>query len=1183
MRPLRLTTLCLGLSIAGCHDDRSGELAQTCATNAECSTALCHNGFCLDPDGDEDGDGLSNGLEDSLGTNALNSDTDGDGQDDPTEVGDTAAPTDTDGDGAIDAVESSLVDTDGDCLVDEQDADGPGFPAALEATRSQLCLSDGVCGGDGAALITLSCANGLASPTCDYSGVPAWQASEDLCDKLDNDCDGEVDEGCVDLCADGVLGEEESDVDCGGPDCPGCAPGLSCDDGADCESLICDEGTCTLATCEDGVTNGSESDVDCGAPGCPGCPVGGVCEEASNCLSSVCTDGVCAPGDCSDGFVNGAESDIDCGGPLCPACADNTACNDGLDCISGVCIERRCEPATCDDGVFNGVEVDVDCGGTVCDACAPGARCNEDDDCESLVCTDGVCMAATCDDATQNQGESSLDCGGPSCPGCAPGETCSAPTDCESLVCDAGVCAPATCSDQIQNQGEGGVDCAGPCPVCVAGDLCGDAGDCESNVCTDGVCQAATCDDGVRNADETDVDCAGDCPPCAVGDACVLGSDCDSTYCAANVCVTPLCTDGVLNGTETDVDCGGPSCAPCDDGLLCGDPVDCMSLVCTGGTCTPATCDDGVSNQGETGVDCSGPCDACPTGEGCETSTDCVSLVCDVGADGGVCLAATCADGVLNQGETDTDCGGPSCPGCANGDGCVEWEDCASGYCAGGACVEPTCSDGVTNGNETDVDCAGDCAPCDDGAGCQTGADCTSLVCEGDVCQVPACDDGVENGLELNPDCGGPDCGGCADGLSCCTSEDCAVGNCTLGGFCMQRTDVDVGASTTCIAQADGRVRCWGANTTGKLGIASSDDVGDDETAAFAPWIALGGASTVVDSANDGSCALLEDATVRCWGATQYTLNSALGVVGDNESPTAAPLIALDSTIGQISMGHTHVCARHGDGRVTCWGNGHASLVGAGTGQAMPSTAAELVAISLGERVTHVDAGGRFNCALLESGGVRCWGRALKGALGYGNVADRGDDEAASALPLLDLPGDVIQLSAGFEHACALLAGDAGVVCWGRGQEGQLGNGGTEDIGDNETVGTVTPVLAGQSIVEVKAGTTHTCARDAAGAVRCWGHFRRLGTGASTNLTTAAAALPVTLDSPAVALDVGANHSCARLQNGFLKCWGVGTSGALGQGSTDNIESVPPPVQDACDNVVLPCATGSCVAGQCVP
>jgi hypothetical protein len=97
----------------------------------ECETGLCGGCICLAPDGDEDGDGLPNGLEVALATNPLVVDTDLDAVDDPTEVGAVAAPADEDGDGAIDAVESLIDDCDEDGLVDQRDADdglgGKGF------------------------------------------------------------------------------------------------------------------------------------------------------------------------------------------------------------------------------------------------------------------------------------------------------------------------------------------------------------------------------------------------------------------------------------------------------------------------------------------------------------------------------------------------------------------------------------------------------------------------------------------------------------------------------------------------------------------------------------------------------------------------------------------------------------------------------------------------------------------------------------------------------------------------------------------------------------------------------------------------------------------------------------------------------------------------------------------------
>ncbi|EDM76079.1 putative lipoprotein [Plesiocystis pacifica SIR-1] len=68
----------------------------------------------------------------------------------------------------------------------------------------------------------------------------------------------------------------------------------------------------------------------------------------------------------------------------------------------------------------------------------------------------------------------------------------------------------------------------------------------------------------------------------------------------------------------------------------------------------------------------------------------------------------------------------------------------------------PECMNGRLDGDETDVDCGGSCEPCADGLGCAEGPDCASGVCEDGTCQAPTCDDEVANGGEYGVDCGGP-------------------------------------------------------------------------------------------------------------------------------------------------------------------------------------------------------------------------------------------------------------------------------------------------------------------------------------------------------------------------------------------------------------------------------------------
>ena len=87
-------------------------------------------------------------------------------------------------------------------------------------------------------------------------------------------------------CANGVLDEPESDIDCGGT-CPKCAPGRTCAIAADCASGVCSgqPKTCQAPRCDDGVRNGDETDVDC-AGACPGCALGAACEAGTDCIAS---------------------------------------------------------------------------------------------------------------------------------------------------------------------------------------------------------------------------------------------------------------------------------------------------------------------------------------------------------------------------------------------------------------------------------------------------------------------------------------------------------------------------------------------------------------------------------------------------------------------------------------------------------------------------------------------------------------------------------------------------------------------------------------------------------------------------------------------------------------------------------------------------------------------------------
>ncbi len=181
----------------------AGYCSSSCTGSNDCSGGVCIEKHCQAPELDFDGDTLTNAYELKYAMKADNSDSDGDGIDDPTEIGpDLKNPKDMNGDGIPDAVQSNLVDSDKDCIIDAADkVKGPDpLPAA-----TGFC-DQGVCQGKADSL-TLTCdpasASGKPSGSClgcicqpkTPGGVAGWQAQETWCDKLDNDCDGSTDEG----------------------------------------------------------------------------------------------------------------------------------------------------------------------------------------------------------------------------------------------------------------------------------------------------------------------------------------------------------------------------------------------------------------------------------------------------------------------------------------------------------------------------------------------------------------------------------------------------------------------------------------------------------------------------------------------------------------------------------------------------------------------------------------------------------------------------------------------------------------------------------------------------------------------------------------------------------------------------------------------------------------------------
>lgn len=177
---------------SACSDPDKRPFGASCGEDEQCASGMCIAGECVDPAGDLDRDGVTNGLEVALGSDPLTADSDADQIVDRIELGPAFEAIDTDGDGRADILESALADADGDCITDQFDDNDALASSDPSPMIPFVCRQAGLCAGQDAVL-AIDCSSGAA--VCDYAGVVGFADPEAACDGRDEDCDGEVDEG----------------------------------------------------------------------------------------------------------------------------------------------------------------------------------------------------------------------------------------------------------------------------------------------------------------------------------------------------------------------------------------------------------------------------------------------------------------------------------------------------------------------------------------------------------------------------------------------------------------------------------------------------------------------------------------------------------------------------------------------------------------------------------------------------------------------------------------------------------------------------------------------------------------------------------------------------------------------------------------------------------------------------
>jgi len=323
------------------------------------------------------------------------------------------------------------------------------------------------------------------------------------------------------------------------------------------------------------------------------------------------------------------------------------------------------------------------------------------------------------------------------------------------------------------------------------------------------------------------------------------------------------------------------------------------------------------------------------------------------------------------------------------------------------------------------------------------------------------------------------------------------------------------------------------------------------------------------------SCAILGNGDLKCWG---WDIYGQLGDGGTNTNTNAPSSTAINLGTGRtavaVSAGGSHTCAILDNGDMKCWGyDGYGQLGDGGTTHtsstytnAPSSTAIDL---GTGRTAVAVSAGHGHTCAVLDNGDLKCWGSDEYGQLGDGGTTHTSSTyTTAPSSTAIDLGTGrtAVAVSAGKYHTCAILD-NGDLKCWGRDNSGQLGNGVTSTDPTSPPSSAIN-LGSGRTAAAVAAGNFHTCAILDNGDLKCWGsdNYGQLGVGGGTGGTSTLPSTAIDLGTgrTAVAMSAGAEHTCAILDNGDVKCWGQDDKGQLGNGGS-NTNGIAAPSTTAID------------------
>ncbi len=363
-------------------------------------------------------------------------------------------------------------------------------------------------------------------------------------------------------------------------------------------------------------------------------------------------------------------------------------------------------------------------------------------------------------------------------------------------------------------------------------------------------------------------------------------------------------------------------------------------------------------------------------------------------------------------------------------------------------------------------------------------------------------------------------------------------------------------------AIVSGEVQCWGGNTNGQLGDNSLEDKElPSSVLSDALLVAAGG---------QHSCGITSTGSLMCWGSGRSGQLASGDVV--HASEPVAVLLPEDSPAEHIVSGTDHSCAVQA-GKVYCWGHNSAMQLGLSNLSDAVSTPEQLLTIDDAalSGVARLIARRDATCSTADANGgdnggmTYCWG-AHPSLLG-----------TVSPTPVVPLPtrlsGDVQSVFVGENRMFTQKSTQTTVRCWGTNGNGECAVSGSTTSSDEPSTSTQFSELG--PIDQVILGRSHSCALIDTD-VYCVGRNTNAALGDLASSTTAGMTTTlVPLSGGAIQIvSLGSFSTCALLSDKTVECWGLNTSGQLGDGTLssgsprkaniDQVESLVGGVESGC-------------------